>query len=450
LYRREYEVVLCKVFHPAFHVSYNRITNQHMKPHEKGWLKSYLEFRKDLLKNITSRKSSHPEHSLYRVIQPTGIMYGQSVGSVDIPEIDSWDGKDKMKILLAESLVCSSLLFNDTPVNNPDELSDRIMKAVENIGNFYNNIFPEMATPSKTIFGRKKTPMELAEKILEKRIEFTSNLEGNFWTYFFHNSLLFLDIYIFGQWIHTNVDRIVADFFRYERDELRFSVVKVIAAASHANKEVAYEEKRLFDMFLQSTDLAGEKRKEALRIFEEGFSIEEMNLPAENSWILKKFFLEMAILTLWADKKIEDPELVFLHDFSKYLNFSEEDLENSMIAIEGFVLEHWEQLDRLQNKQDFKQVSDQFIKRIARVAEKNKEKIIREIQASEEVLNLVKKARSNELSSAEKDRMRVELIHILKSIPTFVIVSLPQRFLTLPILLQILPKNLFSEGMNGN
>ncbi|HEX5170737.1 MAG TPA: hypothetical protein VFW11_16300 [Cyclobacteriaceae bacterium] len=419
-----------------------------MRPQGKGWLKNYLEFRKDLLKNITSRKSSHPEHSLYRVIQPTGIMYGQSVGTADIPDMESWDGKDKMKILLAESLVCSSLLFNDTSIDNPTELSDRIMKAVENIGNFYNNIFPEMATPPKTIFGRKKTPMELAEKILEKRIELTSDLEGNFWAYFFHNSLLFLDIYIFGQWIHTNADRIVADFFRYERDELRFSVVKVIVAAAHSNKEVVYEEKRLFDLFLQSTELAGEKKKEALRIFEEGIQIEEINLPAENSWILKKFFLEMAILTLWADKKIEKPELDFLQSFIKYLNFSEEDLENSMIAVEGFVLEHWEHLDRLQNKQDFQEVSDQFIKRVAKVAEKNKGRLLREIQASDEVLNLVRKARANELSPQEKDRMRVELIHILKTIPTFVIVSLPQRFLTLPILLQILPKNLFTEGLN--
>lgn len=420
-----------------------------MKPHEKGWLKTYLEFRKDLLKDLTTRKrDAHPEHSLYRVLQPTGLMYGQTVTGVDMPDMEGWNEKDKMKILLAESLVSSSLLFNDTPVTNPDDLSNAVMKAVENIGNFYNNIFPEMATPATTLFGRKKTAMELAEKILEKRIELTSELEGNFWAYFFHNSLLFLDIYIFGQWIHTNADRIVADFFRYERDELRFSVVKVIAAASHANKEVAFEEKRLFDLFLSSTDLPADKRKEALKIFNKGILIEEMNLPAENSWILKKYFLEMAILTLWADKKVEDDELTFLRAFCRYLNFSEEDLENSMIAVEGFVLEHWAHLERLQNRQDFQQVSEQFIERVSAIAEKNKGRLMKELTASEDILNLIKKARSNELTPSEKERMRTELIHVLRTIPTFVIVSLPQRFLTLPILLKILPKNLFAEGVN--
>src|SRR5690606_36790470 len=137
---------------------------------------------------------------------------------------------------------------------------------------------------------------------------------------------LFLDIYIFGQWVHTNADKIVADFFRYERDELRFSIVKVIAAAAHANKEVSYEEKRLFGLFLSGTDLPADKRKEAQRIFDKGILMEEMNLPAENSWILKKFFLEIDMLTLWADRKMEDEELAFLRSFCKYLIFSDEDL----------------------------------------------------------------------------------------------------------------------------
>jgi hypothetical protein len=424
-----------------------------MRPSEKGWLKEYLDFRKDLLVNIThtaAQKGSHPEHSLYRIVQPTGLMYGQSVTTLDLPDHNSWNEKDKMKILLAESLISSSLLFNNTPVKSADDMSGVIVKTLENIGNFYNNIFPELSTPAKSLFGKKKTALEVAEKILDKRIERTSDFQGNFWTYFFHNSLLFLDVFIFGQWIHTNADKIVADFFRYEREELRFSVVKVIAAASHANKEVVYEEKKLLDFFLHSTDLSSEKRKEALKIFEKGIEIDEIHLPAENSWILKKFFLEMAVLTIWADKRVEQGELDFLKRFSIHLGFGEEDLENSLIAIEGFVLEHWEQLGHLQNKQDYNMVSEQFIKRVARIAEKNKGRLMKELQESEEMMTLLKKARSNELTLAEKEKMRTELIAILKKVPTFVIISLPQKFLTLPILLKILPRNIFSEGINPN
>jgi hypothetical protein len=67
-----------------------------MRPREKGWLKDYLEFRQGLLKDLVSdgRRGSHPEHSLYRLIQPTGLMYGQGVGDVDYPNQEDWDEKD--------------------------------------------------------------------------------------------------------------------------------------------------------------------------------------------------------------------------------------------------------------------------------------------------------------------------------------------------------------------
>jgi hypothetical protein len=419
-----------------------------MKPGEKGWLKEYLEFRQDLLKDLATegKRASHPEHSLYRVIQPMGLMYGQSVGALDHPHSNEWDEKDRMKILLAESLISSSLLFYDKQIKNPDELSNVILKTVESIGNFYNNVFPELATPTKTLFGRKKSPLELAEKILDKRIEHTAEYGSNFWTQFFHNSLLFLDIFIFGQWIHTNADRIVADFFKYEREELRFSVVKIIAAAAHANTTIEYEERKLLEYFLQSTGLSSEKKKEAQKIFEEGIEIEGINLPTNNSWILKKYFLEMAILTIWADKKVESKEEVFLKNLCTYLGFSEDDMENSIMAIEGFVLEHWDELSQLQNKQDYNQVSEQFIKRLTRIADNNKSRLVKEVQDSEELVSLINKAKANELTDEEKHRMQELIIVVLKTIPTFVIISLPQRFLTLPILMKILPKNFFSEA----
>ena len=421
-----------------------------MKAQEKGWLKDYLEFRRELFKDVVTSRSlrtSHPEHSLYHILQPTGLMYGQSVHDMPLPADREWDEKDRLKVLLAESLISSALLFTDQPVKTPEDLTTAILKTLEGIGNFYNKIFPELATAPKTILGRKKSPLELAEKILDKRIEHTAKFAGSFWSYFFHNSLLFLDVYIYGQWIHTNADRIVADYFRYERDELRFSVVKVIAAAAHANKEVAYEERRLYELFIEGTELSSERRKEALHIFEEGFSIEDINLPAENSWILKKFFLEIAILTIWADKKVEQAELDFLKRFCHYLGFSDDDLENSMIAIEGFVLEHWQQLEYLQDKQDFQQVSEKFIQRVSNLARKNKTRLIKSMAEDEVVFKLIKKARTTELTESEKDRVREVLIKMLKTLPSFVIIALPQKFLTLPILLKILPKNIFAEDV---
>ena len=418
-----------------------------MKPNEKGWLKDYLELRKELLKDVQPGgvKTAHPEQALYRVIQPTGLMYGQAILSLDYPNSNDWSNKERMKILLAESLISSSFLFFNRQIKSTEELSEVILKTLDSIGNFYNTVFPELATPAKTLFGRRKTPLEIAERILDKRIEITEEFKNNFWAQFFHNSLLFLDIFIFGQWIHTNADRIVSDFFKYEREELRFSVVKVIAAAAHANEAVEFEERKLLEYFLQSAHLPAEKKREAVAIFEKGIEVEEINLPTNNSWILKKYFLEMAILTIWADKRVDGNEQDFLKRLCTHLTFSEDDLENSMMGIEGFVLEHWEKLNYLQNKQDYDQVSERFIKRLSRVTANHKSKLKKEVQGNKDLLALLKKAKSSELTETEKKEMQEQLVVVLKTIPTFVVISLPKRFLALPVLMRILPTNFFAE-----
>ena len=418
-----------------------------MNPGSKGWLQEYLDLRQESLQELTAegRKSSHPDYSLYRVLQPSGLMYGQPVYPFDHPEAGQWSEKEMMKILLADSLISSSLLVHDKPVKNADQMPELTAKTLQNIANFYNHIFPELATPTRTLFGRKKTPIEQAERILEKRIDRTLEFKNNFWTQLFHNSLLFLDVFIFGQWIHTNADKIVSDFFKYEREELRTSVVKIMAAAAHANHILEFEERKLLEYFLHSAQLPTDKKKECQEIFEQGISIEEINLPTNNSWLLKKYFLEIAILTIWADKKVEKIELDFIQRFATTLSFSEEELENSMIAVEGFVLEHWEELNRLQDKQDYDSVGERFITRMLKVTEKNKGRLLNEVRGREDLMSLLRMAQVKELNDQKKQLLRKTLTEVLKVIPALGIISLPRRFLTLPVVMQIFPKNFFAE-----
>lgn len=422
-----------------------------MNPGQKGWLKEYLELRKVQYltedSGASMKKGRHPDESLYKVVQPTGLMYGQPINFADLDELDQngWDDKSKLKILLAESFINSALLFHDKEVNNAEEFTELILETTSGIGKFYNEIYPELSTPTKTFFGKKKSPLDIAEKILDKRIGQSGPTNNDFWSNFFHNSLLFLDIFFFGQWIHTNSEKVVSEFFRQEKEELRFSVVKVLAAASHANNVVEKEERKLFEYFINSSDLTPAKKAEAYAYLEEGIDLEEVVLPASNSWILKKYFLELAILTVWSDKRVEESELEFLNKFKDHLDFSDDDFENSMIAIEGFVLEHWGELDYLQSKKDYDAVSDQFIRRMAKVADRNKSRIASQIKENKEIDSLIEKLNNEGLEVGERAILKDKLINVLNAIPSFVIIALPGKFLSLPVLLQILPDNIMEE-----
>jgi len=421
-----------------------------MNPDKAGWLKEYLEFRKDHLKDyqVDKKKTAHPEQALYRVLQPTGLMYGQAVSVLNHSDSNKWSEKNRLKILLAESLLGSSILFYDKPISNGPNLNAIIEQTTESIVQFYNQIFPELATSSITWFGKKKSTFEQAEQILEKRIELSSGDSGNFWVRFFQNSLLFLDIYIFGQWIHTKGDPNVSDFFKYQREELRLSVVKIIASAAHANHIIEFEERKLLEYFLQSAGLSSEKKKEAKAILEQGFEIEGIELPTGNSWILRKYYLEMACLTIWADKKVKAEERTYLKRLTKHLGFSPDEMGNSLIALEGFVLQHWGELEHLQQKNIFQDVSNEFIELVGQLAEANKARLVKEARENQEMKKLLGQAQKDELNTEEKDRMQELILTMLKSIPNFSVVSLPQRFLTLPVLMKILPKDFFAQVLS--
>jgi hypothetical protein len=85
---------------------------------------------------------------------------------------------------------------------------------------------------------------------------------------------------------------------------------------------------------------------------------------------------------------------------------------------------------------------------MTKIADRNKNRLIREVQDREDLMHLLRKARSSELKEEEKHHLQEMLIFVLKTIPTLVIISLPQRFLTLPILLKILPKDFFAESLS--
>jgi len=228
----------------------------------------------------------------------------------------------------------------------------------------------------------------------------------------------------------------VSEFFKQEKEELQYTVVQVIVAAAHANDTIEDEERRFFEFFLDSSSFSNEKKTEARQFLDRGISAEEILLPENNSWILRKYFLELAILTVWADKKVEQSEVEFLEKFSKRLDLDEDDLENSMLAIEAFVIEHWDELGQLQDKQE-------FIERVTKIISKNESRIAHEINLNSKLKRLLEKSRHEDLNIEDQDNLRGELLSILKTIPTFVIVSLPDSFLSLPVLLQILPQSIF-------
>ena len=419
-----------------------------MNPAQKGWLKDFLEYRKSLFIRSKefekTRKGQHPDQSFYGFIQPTGIMYGYPVQLLNIEGSEAWSKLDMIKVLLADSFINIAELYTEHPVDDTDDFYNLIFVTMDSVNHFYSAVYPEISISLTSWFGKKKEVLSVTETILEKRVEMTFHDSHNFWTDFFKHSQLFLDIYIFGQWSHTQPDKVLLEFFKEEKEELSYIAVKAMAAAAHANLNIEDEERKLFEHFIENSGLPAEKKRVAYEYFGHGMAIQDIPLEATDPWVIRKYFLELTILTVWSDKTVEASEWDFLNKFNHSLGFSEEEFDNSMIAVEGFVLKNWQQLDNLRLKRDHDELSEDYVSRIARIVDKYKNRIKSEIYEDYELQAILRKGSSNELSVQEKTLIKEKFTSILKHIPSFRVITLPEDFLTYEILLRVIPKDIIT------
>jgi hypothetical protein len=421
-----------------------------MDPGERGWLRKFLQHRNQWFRRAENSHTLEQMNSdfssyeyLYHLIQPTGLMYGYPIRFIEEshPTAEEWSEKDKIKVLLAESYVSCGLYFR---LEESDDIKEALDKVTNDIRDYYRGNYILYSSTAKNLFGRRKDIISQIEYVLDRQISIKYDWR-NFWTSFFQNSLLFFDLINFVSWMEATYDQVPkreATSLKKQRMDLKINVLKVIAAAAHSDQKVHHEERELFNYFLNSAQLPAHKKRQAATFLTRGINIDELDLTGVHSWAMKKYFLELAILTVWANREISAPERDFLHKLTILLDLSEEELTHSMVSVEQFVMEYWNQVHYLQIKQNYRIVSERLIIRMRQIARKNQRMIGNEIAESRELVTLLRKSRNQNLTAEEKEKVREQLLDILKAIPAFAFLFLPGAFLTLPILLRIIPKSL--------
>ena len=81
----------------------------------------------------------------------------------------------------------------------------------------------------------------------------------------------------------------------------------------------------------------------------------------------------------------------------------------------------------------------QTVDEIKVLLQKNKERLLQELKQSKEAISLIKKATHTNLSTEEKEKIKVQLLDICKSIPALAVFLLPGGALLLPLLIKLIP-----------
>lgn len=425
---------------------------------KKGWLKQYLYLRnnytlKKEYDRLMEQENTHePETILYELLQPTGFLYGHPA---NIPinyksflralRTEKMPMQDKTRIILTESFLHSGLISpRYHQISQRLDVADALLESAIFIGRFYQSVYPNLFnTNTSGFFRRDKKGLELSETLISMRVEDEPG-QKNFWGQFFKSSLLFLDVLYFGQWLHAFKADEAAEKLIQNHQKDRLLIFKTILAAAYANKTLEVEEKQLIQNYLEVAQFDEETHTKTIELIEQGLSLNAIDFTSAKSEVMKKHLLELAILTVCADKNINMEEQRFLEALQKKLKLEDMTFQSSMIAVESFIVEYWQQI-QMQDEEMIKELGTHLLNRIALMLQEQKEALKQELNQQPQLIKLLIKNQQEKISTEDRNKIRKGLFDVINKLPYFSAIALPKAYLTFPNLMLILPENILPE-----
>ncbi len=418
-----------------------------LNPNSKGWIRKYfslIENKEKYLKDLPEA-FLNAEELIYAYLQPTGFLYGYPSKPVFLKEdyFFQLTEEEAFKVLLLEGLVLVEHVKERAYNHN------QIEQSLNRFVDFYESTNLNKAKKSWLDFSKLDVYGKL-ESIINQRIEVKKGFTSKLLTTYFYNGLLFHDLILYQDFLNQK-DKL---YITKKRAQITLDLIKIIAIAAHADGIVNSEEKSVFKMFLSSANLDKTKTKIAENFINQKHSISELKFnhfyyDTQGGWLLKRHILEIAILTFWSDQGISEDEKQFLDELTLKLNLSEEDKDNAFIAIQSFVLTNQRNAQFLTGKKDIEIVLKGISKRWVKILSRHKSKLAQELKQSKELVILIKKSTTQELTDIEKEKVKTQFYDIAKTIPSLALFMLPGGAIILPIVLKIIP-NLVPSAFQDN
>lgn len=402
-----------------------------LSPGSKGWINKYF----DLIDNKSIKASKKcpiglsEKHFLHLLFGKSGITFGYPSKRIFQSELDDtkWTANEKLRVLLFESMLLVFQQKHGSVGGKKDEFVNSLL-------GFYSKHGNKSILKAFTFF-IKEGPEEKLESILSKRTDIKLNLlENRWWVSSLNNVFVYLDVVLYHNYLHgENVDAL--DSYA----EYAYNGLTAITLAAYSDGVLEDKEKVMFDVFLASANLPDEFRDRALEHIREGATFEDFTPLVQQNWLFKRFIIDLSFLTIFANHEAVNLEIEFLTTLGQKLHVPENEIEESMVMIENFVLRNSDKIPFLSNSNSYEKVYTSLSSRWGKVILRNKDKLAVELKESKELVGLIKKSTTEDLSPEEKDLVKKQFMDIVKSMPALAIFMLPGGAILLPLILKMLP-----------
>jgi hypothetical protein len=394
-----------------------------INPSASGWIDKY--FTKQKLKEQIVYES--PE-LFYTNIRKTGFIYGHIVSfETTVPIITKgWVQNEIPKVALLNTLY--AIYGLTTRDNNRDDFLSKVLA-------FYNEMTPRGYNLLKKILPDSPPSLNL-EKIIDDRVQTNIDIFSKNFSHIVTNALLFIDVLAFRQYLTHGT---IPEKYLKKIEEAVISVVS-LALKTKSNKST-------YDDLLIKLFEASVRYSKFSKVSVQ--NLEELNLNYFESELEKYYLIDMAGMALWSDGKIENEEAYFLHKLAELIAVPDEFVTESIKSTDTFITKHKSKIPYFNYSNPVKHFYDQTTQSVITLITRNKNRLVKEIVQSRDLMILLAISTRRDLDEKEKKKVKKQLLDICKTVPSLTIFLLPGGSLLLPILIKFIPK-LLPSAFNEN
>ena len=394
-----------------------------INPSASGWIDKFFLEQKFSEEIIATNMDI-----FYQKIRNTGFIYGHIISFDTAKPIETkgWFKEEISKVALLNTLYAAFRL------DNQDNSAERfITEAVA----FYNQMHPQGFNLFKKILP-KNSPSLTLEKIIDERVQTNDSIISKNFSHLVTNALIFIDVLAFRQYlIHGEIPE------KYLQ-KIEETIVNIVTIALKVKSKKSQYDDLLIKLFEASIRYS-KFNKVAVQ------SLDTIQFNYFTNDLEKYYLIDLAGMALWSDEKIENDEIYFLHSLAEILSISDHFVNESIESTHQFISKHKKEIPYFNYSNPVKHFYDQTTQSVVTLISRNKNRLIKEIEQSKELMVLLTYSTLRDLDEKEKKKVKKQLLEICKTIPSLAIFLLPGGSLLLPILIKFIPQ-LLPSAFNEN
>ena len=402
-----------------------------INPSANGWIDKFFSKQKTFLFSDEENLNT-----FYKKVRETGFIYGHIVSfdRADPIDTESWVGNEVSKVALLNTLFSIYVLSS-----NDAKTENFIAKALA----FYNEMNPEGFNLLKKVLPESSPSLNL-ENIIDSRVQTNIDIISKNFSHILTNALLFIDILAFRQYL---IQGVIPEKYLKKIEEAIINIVS-LALKTKSNKS-KYDDLliRLFESSVRYTKFS------KVNIQSQNFGMEELELDYFTDELEKKYLIDVAGMALWSDGVIEKNEAYFLHKLAELTTVSDDFVTESIATTNEFITNYKDEIPYFNYSNPVKHFYDQTTQTVTKLITRNKNRLVKEIIQSKELMLLLAISTRRDLDEKEKKKVKKQLLDICKTVPSLTIFLLPGGSLLLPILIKFIPRLLpsaFNENLEEN